>query len=203
MGTAWAQSGRPSRNDPPELRERLAKVLATYHCPVTAYLSEIHAKPHPEDEQNRYLILSAQRHPEFYVQCAFFNEDTAVHCEAASGFYNAKIASFATPAKRAILARLGFSTDSSKGNFVAEWEVNDRSTASDIAEVLIATLVRVFDFAADDKLAFNAPLLGLHKDTLTTLPHSCAAVSGLWEHRVVAFAWSADEPVFSRSSAHR
>lgn len=175
---AAADSGRPNRDDPPELRERLAQAFGTYRCAVTAYLSAIHAKPF--SLKHRYLILVPKQHPDFYVQCVFFEvHDEGIRCEAASHFYNAAIAGRETPDRLAILAELGFSTDGSKGNFFFERAVKDQSTISDVAEVMVATLVRYFDYAPDEQLVFNAPLLGTVRDKPLIPSPTCTNVSAL------------------------
>lgn len=177
-GSAAAESGRPSRDDGPELRERLAQAFGTYRCAVTAYLSEIHLKPFRL--KDRYLILSPRQHPDFFVQCIFFDaHDGGIRCEAASHFYNPAIASRETPDRLAILAGLGFSTDGSKGNFFFERQMKDASTISDVAEVMIATLVRYFDYDSEEQLSFTAPLLGTKHDKPLTPSSTCTSISAL------------------------
>lgn len=180
FGILGSQYGAAAQ-DSPELRARLTKVLTAYRCSVTADLVEIQSRPHPEREDNRYLILESRQHPEFYAQCAFFDKDRQIHCEAASGFYSKPTARFITGDKRAVLAQLGFSTDDSKGNFVVERTLEDKSSLASIAELLLVTLVRVFDFEATDTLMFNAPLLGIAPGDLAPVvrPPSCINVSEL------------------------
>jgi hypothetical protein len=147
--------------------------LHEWRCPVAAYLDGITRSS--KELKSRYLILWAKKHPEFYVQCHFFDDDRQVHCEAASGFYYPKIAGFATAEQLEALARIGFSTDATHGNFAQERPFR----VDEVATLLIETLARVFAFNIGDALEYNAPLLSKRKTNRVRSGPECAAISAL------------------------
>ena len=136
----------------------LAAQQAKYRCLITAYLAAIHRAPF-NGERDRFLILNSAGRAGRYVQCAFFDGDKQLHCEAASGFYWSEIARFMSPARVAVVAALGYSTDASQGNFVQEHPVPDAHALYEIAGLLVETLVRVYELQANDTLEFVAPLV--------------------------------------------
>ncbi len=164
---------RIAKGEPP-LQRRLEILESKYRCPITAYLTEIHHRPSPE--QDRYLILWRAGRPELYVQCAFFDDDRQIHCEAVSGYYGEPIAGFITPAKLTALAALGFSTDASAGNFVQERAAPDGEALYDVAGMLVETLARVYDLATIDELLHEAPLAPALPRTLTAGNRHCPAL---------------------------
>jgi hypothetical protein len=169
---SWAATeGRELPSD-----QRLRTLVDKWHCPVADYLERIHRVS--QKLQDRYLILWAKRHPEFYVQCIFHDEDRQIYCEAASGFflYADKIGNFATPQRLAALERLGFSTDGSKGNFSQE---RDFHNADELAILMIETLARVFEFDTRDVLEFNAPFLSKRRSNHVKVGTACAPISAL------------------------
>lgn len=155
---------------------RLDDLLATWRCPVAAYLERLHQSP--TTLKHRYLILWSRPHPEFYVQCMFHDEDRQFYCEAASGFYRYKdrIGSYANPQRLEALAGLGFSTDGSKGNFI--WDGPFRSV-EEAATLIIATLARVYDFDSGDGLEYSAPLLAKRRSNRVKAGLACAKISTL------------------------
>jgi hypothetical protein len=100
---------------PTELRE----FLSTYRCAVAERLAIIHANR--DRDLDRFLIIALKFIPENYVQCLFLDGDRRMLCEASSGFHaqlpGESQLQGATPGGLAALARLGFSTDGSEGNF--------------------------------------------------------------------------------------
>ncbi|MBS0531045.1 MAG: hypothetical protein JSS22_16875, partial [Proteobacteria bacterium] len=95
-----------------------------YRCEVVRRLEQIYATGDPKSDRNRYLAVSPANRPEHYVQCIFHDANTEVYCEAASGFYltkpNEPRRFRASAATMAALAKLGFDTDDSAGNFKIE-----------------------------------------------------------------------------------
>ena len=171
-GASWAATdGEKLPGD-----QRLGALIDKWRCPVAAYLDKIHRVS--QKFQDRYLILWAKRHPEFYVQCIFHDEDRQIYCEAASGFflYADKIGNFATPQRLDALDRLGFSTDGSKGNFSQE---RDFHNADELAILMIETLARVFEFDTRDVLEFNAPFLSKRRSNHVKAGTACAPISAL------------------------
>lgn len=112
------------------------------------------------------------------MQCIFQDEDRQIYCEAASGFYlyRDKIGSFATPRRLDALARLGFSTDDSKGNFSLDRPFNG---SDETATLMIETLARVFDFDASDVMEYAAPLLSKRLSNGVKAGSGCAKISAL------------------------
>jgi hypothetical protein len=120
-----------------------------------------HARKAPiasPDVENRYLIVSSARRKEFYVQCIFEKGDGQIFCEAASGFYE-ESKNFATPRQLAILAGLGFSTDSTNGNFTLNDRADDSKGLVRITRIYLEALVRVYGLTENDQLVFTAPLI--------------------------------------------
>jgi hypothetical protein len=160
----------------PSLPRRLEILQSEYRCPITAYLTEIHRKT--SAEQDRFLILWPAGRPELYVQCAFFDDDRQIHCEAVSGYYGEPIESLMTPARLAALAALGLSTDASAGNFVRERPVPDDEALYDVAGTLVETLVRVYDLKTIDVVLHQAPLAPALPRILTVGSRHCPALIG-------------------------
>ncbi len=152
----------------------LEAVLDKWRCAVSAYVDKIHSLPLELDD--RYLALWPKRRPEYYVQCIFHDDDRQIYCEAASGFYRYadRIASYATPQRLQALARLGFSTDGSKGNFSQD---RDFHGASEVATLMIETLARVFELGERDILEFAAPRLSQHRSNRVKADAACALIS--------------------------
>ena len=171
-GMSWAAPGDEAVPDD----QRVDAVLDQWRCPIAAYLERI--RRFPEKLQDRYLILWGKRHPAFYVQCIFHDEDRQIYCEAASGFfrYADRIANFATPERVAALANLGFSTDGSKGNFSRD---GDFHNADETATIMLATLARVFALGPSDALEFNAPFLSKHQSNRVKASRTCVPISAL------------------------
>jgi hypothetical protein len=129
--------------------KRTEALLATYFCPKADYLAEITRKPMTPHE--RFLIVWAKNHEEYYVQCMFFDDDQQIRCEGASGYYYPEINGYVTATKGEVLAELGFSTDASAGNFARELRVDELGTRA-IAKLIIELLARVYDLGTSDKL---------------------------------------------------
>ena len=96
----------------------LSGFVATYQCSLAGLIAKIAANRNMDDTQDRFIILSLPRPIAAYVQCAFDHRDREGVCEASSGYFNiVREQPHFTPDQRAALARLGFSTDGSHGNF--------------------------------------------------------------------------------------
>jgi hypothetical protein len=135
--------------------KRTEALLATYLCPIADYLAEIRRKPMTPHE--RFLIVWAKDHEEYYVQCMFFDDDQQICCEGASGYYYPEIKGYVTATKDEVLAELGFSTDASAGNFARELCVDELGTRA-IAKLIVELLARAYDLGTSDKLEYYAPL---------------------------------------------
>ena len=137
--------------------------LDAYECPVAKRLAAIHERGDRHKEPGRFLILSIDRPGPDYVQCAFYDEDRQMMCEAASGFYtdppNTKRQTYLPPATVAKLGKLGFSTDDSRGNFQRVMDTRDSGGLGSVARLLLRALYEAYGARTDDRIAVTAPLL--------------------------------------------
>lgn len=96
----------------------LTDFVETYQCSLAGLIAKIETLGNKRDEQNRFIVLALPGPTASYVQCAFGNLDRDGLCEASSGWWNN---TWERPhfsaAQLAGLARLGFSTNGSHGNF--------------------------------------------------------------------------------------
>ena len=95
--------------------------------------------------------------PEYYVQCIFTDNDTAMYCEAASGFY-APVPFRMNSASMDALKRFGFTTDGSKGNFHRSIDSIGPADFPKIAENILSTLYSVYGVHAGSDLEWKTPL---------------------------------------------
>ena len=91
-----------------------------------------------------------------------FDTKTRMLCEAASGFYD-KVASeprtrWLSGSAVAALARLGYSTDDTAGNFQIWYDVAKPPDLGAIADFILESLHDGFAARADDALDFHASL---------------------------------------------
>jgi hypothetical protein len=139
----------------------LRDLLAQYRCPVVDRFEQIYnAAPHSHP-QNLFLIVYFAARPHDYVQCVF-DPLTYMFCEAASGFYDNVASEPRTrhlPASAiAALARLGFSTDDSEGNFRIGFEVKEPPDFNAVADLILQALHDAFEARAGATLLIEAPL---------------------------------------------
>jgi len=144
--------------------------ILAYECPVAVRLAAIHERGDMHREDSRFLILAVHKSGPAYVQCAFFDNDRQMMCEAASGFYDT---SPGTPsqvhlpaAKVAKLGKLGFSTDASHGNFQRVMDTSNAEGLSAVARLLLSALYEAYDARIDDSIKVTAPLLPESRPTL-------------------------------------
>jgi hypothetical protein len=137
------------------------QLVARYRCPIVDRLEQIYRATESADPQNWFLIVYFAANPNDYVQCVF-DTKTRMLCEAASGFYDQVATEPRTrwlPADAvAALARLGFSTNDTGGNFQIWFDVADPPDLGAIAEFMLKALHGGFAARADDTLEFQAPL---------------------------------------------
>jgi hypothetical protein len=131
-----------------------------YRCPIVDRLERIYAVGDPLKFHDEYLIVDMPPGPETYVQCIFYRTDK-IMCEAASGFYvsapgQPRTAHLSTSSVAA-LARLGFSTDDSQGNFRIDLDVASPPNFGAIADLILRTLHDAYGAAAETKLDLHAP----------------------------------------------
>lgn len=141
--------------------QSLHAFLAAYRCEVVNRLERIYVTGDTAKSRNRFLAVSLAKHPESYVQCIFFDNQTQVNCEASSGYYRTKAGAprlFWLPrASIAALARIGFSTDDSAGNFVREFSIGARPDLNALADFMLEALHDAYGARAESGLKFSAP----------------------------------------------
>ncbi len=141
--------------DDPDLRA----FLATYHCALVDVIERIHADPN-FDDQDRFIILNPTIWGSSYVQCALEQADRRAFCEAASGFFASPgDAPNLSPSGLRALARLGFSTDGSQGNFQQYLHFPSGLDTAELARFLLTALQAGFGVRADMTIEVSAPLV--------------------------------------------
>ncbi|MEZ5826910.1 MAG: hypothetical protein R3D30_07310 [Hyphomicrobiales bacterium] len=157
-GPAAAQSGGiPVEQDD---AMTLHTFLLTYRCAVVERLQMIH--DNRDRKRDRFIVLAMRLRPQSYVQCIFLDGDRRVLCEASSGFYATPAVqdrSYRLPEYRvAALARLGFSTDDSEGNFQKLITFDGEPDLAVIADLILSTLYEVYDARIGSNLEWVSPL---------------------------------------------
>ena len=152
---------------PPALRA----LIVRYRCAIYDRLVRIHDAGDPASDHNRFIAVSL---PDgHYVQCKFHDSLRALYCEAASGFYEAKDGeprtAYLPPAAIAGLARLGFSTDDSQGNFALDRPVGDSPDYRALADLILSALSIAYDARAEMDLGITAPFAPLPGSTCDAL----------------------------------
>ncbi|WP_158807912.1 hypothetical protein [Beijerinckia sp. L45] len=153
----WTALAAPARAAPDPYREYLDK----YRCPVADRLQRLYEAGDPAVTRDRFLVIELLEHKFGYVQCLFHDHETRLTCEAASGFWYDKAdvprRMFLAPVKIAALARLGFSTDDSHGNFSLDRPVPEPVDFTAIADLMLKALYDGYDARVDKTLTFIAP----------------------------------------------
>ncbi|HWU26734.1 MAG TPA: hypothetical protein VN154_10065 [Rhizomicrobium sp.] len=152
------------------------RFVDSYRCAILHQLDEIHFR-RSRYEENRFVVIEPLESPlgyaQNFVQCASDNTDQML-CEAASGYYMEPRTHLSRESV-ASLARLGFSTDDSHGNFQRQLRVPDESSRAAIGEMLLRALYEAYGIRIGHHLRVTAPLLG--EDRAPLAPQSCAMIS--------------------------
>lgn len=139
----------------------LLEYLEKYRCPVADRLSRLYDAGDPAQDRDRFIAVTLLEHKHGYVQCLFHDKESRLLCEASSGFWFDKPGTPRTmhlaPDKIAALARLGFSTDDSHGNFSLDMPVPQQPDFGAIADLILKALYDGYDARVDKTLQFNAP----------------------------------------------
>ena len=138
----------------------LHELLVQYRCPVVDRLEQIYKAAPSSHPQNLFLIVSFAARPHDYVQCVF-DPLTYMFCEAAAGSTTMSPASHGPaicPRAPSPLARLGFSTDDSEGNFRIGFEVKEPPDFNAVADLILQALHDAFEARAGATLLIEAPL---------------------------------------------
>jgi hypothetical protein len=139
----------------------LHELLVEYRCPVVDRLERVYEAGDPSSHRDRFVAITVPEHPHGYVQCMFHDRRKRVLCEASSGFFfdppGTPRSFYLSAAAIASLARLGFSTDDSKGNFQIDFAVGDDPDLNAIADLILKALHDGYGARATTRLRFNAP----------------------------------------------
>ncbi len=143
----------------------LRGLLIEYRCEVVGRLEQIYHHVRDDGDQSsyrdRFLAVSVPARSQSYVQCMFIESRSKVVCEASSGFHATKSDEPRThwlPAEAvSALARLGFSTDDSAGNFQRISDVTSPPDFNALADLILAALHNAYGARAHISLLFNAP----------------------------------------------
>lgn len=159
---------------PASAADSFRDLQAAYRCEVVHRLEQIYAAGDPKIDLNRYLVISPSSQPSAYVQCIFHDNRNRVECEASSGFWSAKKGqprTFSlTPRAVAALAKLGFNTDGSAGNFSIDQAVDKPPKFGALADFMLRALHDGYGVRSDTLLQINAPFA-------PTTPASCVPIS--------------------------
>ena len=165
---AVAESDRLKVDDSMDLRA----FLTTYRCTVIERLQIIHDDR--ERKMDRFLVLALRFRPQNYVQCLFLDGDTRMLCEASSGFYatlpveNRRY--WLRPERVAALARLGFSSDDSEGNFQKLIGFDGEPDLAAIADLILSTLYEVYGARVGSQLEWKSPLADIDPRKSACIP---------------------------------
>jgi hypothetical protein len=149
-------------------------LLVNYRCEVVNRLEQIFQTGDPSKDRDRFIAITVPGHPHGYVQCIFHDHETALYCEAASGYWYDKEGAprtFHQP-RQAIeaLARLGFDTEDSKGNFHIDLPVAKPPDFNAAADFILRALHDGYGARGDMRLQFSAPFA-------PKMPSTCIPVS--------------------------
>lgn len=151
--------------------DSLHDLLSVYRCEVVQRLEQIYATGDPKLDDDRFLAVTVPEHPHGYVQCIFHDEQTAIYCEASSGFYYDEPRTFhQAPETIDALARLGFNMDDRQGNFSVDFSIDAPPDFNAIADFMLRVLHDGYGARANTNLKFNAPFA-------PGVPSTCVPVS--------------------------
>jgi hypothetical protein len=161
IGLAAVSSARAEANDDADL----ADFVAMHRCEVVSRLQRIHAAPRPKksehDSDGRYLIVASKFDASKFIQCIFLDERRRMLCEAASGFFAKKNMRsevyHLSPGQLGALARLGFSTDASAGNYTIQFPLGEPPNFKAAAELMLRTLYLGYGIKSETPLEWSAP----------------------------------------------
>lgn len=142
-----------------------------YHCLVTDRLEATWRTGDRRSTRDRFVALTVPHHPHGYVQCLFYDRGGKLLCEAASGFYR-ELPNAPRPYRLpdddvAALAKLGFSTDDSTGNFRIEMDLGKTPEFTMIADFMLRALHDGYGASAALALSVSAPLASRTKPRCT------------------------------------
>jgi hypothetical protein len=136
-------------------------LLVVYRCEVVNRLEQIYATGDPANDRDRFIAVTVPGHQHGYVQCIFHDHQTGLYCEAASGWWYDKEGEPRTfrqpPETITALARIGFDTDDSEGNFKVDLDLADPPDFNAAADLILRALHDGYGARGQMNLRFNAP----------------------------------------------
>lgn len=142
-------------------RDSFRDLQIVYRCEIVIRLETIYGAGDQSSDRDRYLAVEIFGQPQSYVQCLFHDRNTAIYCEAASGYWATKPGEqrtyYQSQETVAALAALGFSTDDAQGNFVIDRELQARPDFNVLADFILRAIHDGYGARASTKLRFNAP----------------------------------------------
>jgi hypothetical protein len=154
----------------------LSDFVATYQCSLAGLIAKIEAHHNKPNEKGRFIVLALPGPTASYVQCAFDSRNREGLCEASSGWWNnpGEKPHIGT-VERAALARLGFSTDGSHGNFQQQMRFPPEGPEPyALATLMLSALHDVYGARKDMPIEVVAPFALRHG----TLPRQrCVPIS--------------------------
>jgi hypothetical protein len=155
-----------------EADDSFSKFQSAFRCDVIERLKLIYATGDPINPLNRYLVISTSSLD--YVQCIFHDRNSRVRCEASSGYWTTKPGGertvYKTPRTIAALARLGFDTNDSSGNFRVDRAVGQPIDFTTLTDLMLRALHDGYGERNNSKLTFKAPFA-------TKRPAACVPIS--------------------------
>ena len=154
----------------------LEALRARLYCPILAYLQAIHA--HAPTPHERFLVVGWKGHDAYYVQCLFYDDDSRLLCEVASGFWETPRARLVPPERIPRLAALGFSTKGEKRNFQRRRRVTGPESLAETADTIVRAFREVYAVGANEAFTMVAPLVpkrppyGTYVDGICETPSS-------------------------------
>ncbi len=129
-------------------------------CALVERLRSIHLRGPRSTSKDRFLVAAPFGAPGNYVQCIFFDDDTKMLCEAASGLYGIIGDLMDAPTSDATLAlqSLGFTLERLDGNFTREIDLGMPPDFDGVADLMLSALHDGYRVGSNDALDFTAPM---------------------------------------------
>ncbi len=138
----------------------LSDFLETYQCPVARLIGRIHSLPEKKYPDDRYIILAPVGAGSSYVQCLMGDhDDSQALCEVASGWWAKGDAPHFVPGALDAIARLGFSTNGSHGNYQQHLHFASGPNPDTLARLMLTALHDAYGADKSMSIEVQAPYL--------------------------------------------
>lgn len=142
-------------------RDSFHDLQLAYRCEIVRRLERIYSTGNPASDYDRFIAVTVPNRAQAYVQCLFHDNNTKIYCEAASGFWaggKGKPRTFYQPPETvAALARLGFDSDDSAGNYKHDRAIATPPDFNQLADFILRALHDGYGARDTTRLIFNAP----------------------------------------------